>query len=371
MPKLSLSKHLEHFKFLILKINQMKYLTNTLILSIIFLFISCSNEAPKTEGEKESISIPVKVKTLTYTNFDHYIEVTGYVEPIEYAFISPEVPGQIKSINVVEGENVTKGQILVLLNTAAYDGQIRAIKSQLELANITYQKQDELWNNQKVGSEIQFLQAKAQKENLESQLKGLESQKDMAIIEAPFSGVVDKINLKVGELASPGMKLLEMVNLNQMKITAEISEHLLPVIHKGDSVLISFPTYENIQIKTPIYRTGNIINPANRTFTVEARIKNIDGQLKPFMVSTLKIKDFSLKQAITVPSIIVKKDFDKEFVFIAEHNDSSTFAKKVYIETGRSYKDETVVTKGLETNDEVIVMGYNTVTGGSVIEIQK
>ncbi len=345
----------------------MKYIKSILLISVALFAISCANKTEEKTTEKNAVTIPVRTETIVKTTFNHFIEVTGVVEPEQYAFISPESPGQIKKILVSEGQTVSKGQVLIKLNTAVIDGKIQQVESQLDLAKITYEKQDELWNNKHVGSEIQFLKAKAQKEGLESQLEALKSQKDMAIIEAPFSGIIDKINLKEGELASPGMQLIQLVNLDKMKIKSEVSEQLLPVIHKGDSVLISFPTYKDIEITAPIYRTGNIINPANRTFTVEVKIKNIDKKLKPFMISTLKIKDYTLKQAITVPSIIVKKDFDKSFVFISEKTDSNTVAKKVFVETGRSYKDRTVISKGLKINDKIIIQGYNTVSNGAAI----
>ena len=350
----------------------MKYIKTIILLAVIISISSCGSE-DKTEGksDRKSVSIPVKTEVLSYTNFNHFIEVTGAVEPVQYAYISPESPGQIKQILVSEGQTVSKGQVLVKLNTAVYDNQIQQVKSQLNLAKITYEKQDELWNQKHVGSEMQFLQAKAQKEGLESQLKALKSQKAMAIIKAPFSGIIDNIKLKVGELASPGMQLIQLVNLDKMKIKADVSEQLLPVIHKGDSVLISFPTYSDINLKAPIYRTGNIINPANRTFTVELRVNNIDHKLKPFMISTLRIKDFSLKEAISIPSIVIKNDFDKSFVFVAQQTDSNIVAKKVFVETGRSYKERTVITKGLKRNDKLITQGYNTVSTGVEVNIVK
>lgn len=348
----------------------MKYIINIITISSLLFLASCGSEVDEAiANEKKTETIPVLIQTIETRTFNHYIEVTGAVEPIDYAFISPESLGQIKEIFVLEGDNVRKGQILIKLNTSVVDGQIQQVESQLELARITYEKQDELWNKKNVGSEIQFLQAKTQKEALEGQLKTLESQREMAIIKAPFSGIVDKINLKEGELASPGMQLIELVNLDKMKIKADVSEHLLPVIHKGDSVIISFPTYKDISLKAPVFRTGNVINPANRTFTVELRINNVKNQFKPYMISTLKIKDYSLKNAIMIPSIVVKKDFDKEFVFITQKTDSNIIAKKVYVETGRSYKEQTVITKGLKEGQHVIVKGYNTVSTGVAINL--
>lgn len=343
-----------------------------LIFALISLLILSSCGSSEEEITKvESQNIPVNVLNIEAKTFDHFIEVTGNVEPVQYAYISPEGTGQIKKIFVSEGDKVQKGSILAQLNTSVIEGQIQQIKSQLDLAVITFDKQNKLWNEQHVGSEIQFLQAKAQKEGLESQLKSLNSQKEMSIIRAPFSGIIDNINAKEGELASPGMKIIELVNLNKMKVKAQISESLLPSVHKGDSVLLSFPTYENIKIKAPVYRTGNVINSSNRTFTVEIRIDNIKNQLKPFMISKLKIKDYSVPDAISIPSIVIKKDFDKEFVFTAKQSGQTTIAKKTYIQTGRSFKGNTLITKGLEEKNLLIVKGYNTVSDEVRIDILK
>lgn len=208
------------------------------IATIAAIVIACSGESqqePNTETKKDK-TLPVKVKSMNGETFNHFIELKANVEPIQYAMISPETPGQIKKIYVSEGDRVQKGSLLIKQNSTAIEGQVSATKAQLDLAELTYNKQKELWLEKQVGSEIQYLQAKTQYESLKEQLKSLQAQLDMTFIKAPFSGIVDKINLKEGELASPGMQLLEMVNLNKVKIVGDLSESFLPVINKGDSV---------------------------------------------------------------------------------------------------------------------------------------
>jgi multidrug efflux pump subunit AcrA (membrane-fusion protein) len=143
----------------------------------------------------------------------------------------------------------------------------------------------------------------------------------------------------------------------------------LPLINKGDTVNISFTTYPDLKLREPIYRTSNIINPANRTFEIEIRSKNIDNKLKPNMIATIRINDYTKDSALIVPSIIIKKDFEKQFIFLAEKNDTTTIARKIFVETGRSYKDKTIITKGIKIGDKVIVKGYNIVSNGSEISI--
>ena len=346
---------------------------NRNIIKIVVIFalgiitISCKNEEKKEETKNHKTL--VKVLKVQPQTFHHYFNVTANIEAVEYAMISPETPGQIKRIYVKEGQKVSKGTLLLKQNSSIVEGQIQNVRTQLNLAEITYNKQKELWLEKHVGSEIQYLQAKTQYESLQEQLKTLQAQLAMSEIKAPFSGIVDQINLKEGELASPGMQVIALVNLNKMKFIGDVSEIYLPVMHKGDSVDISFTTYPNLKLREPIYRTGNIINPSNRTFDIEVRAKNIKNKLKPNMIATIKINDYTKDSALVVPSIIIKKDFEKQFIFIAEKKDTITIAKKVFVETGRSYKDKTIIKKGIKPNDNVIVKGYNIVSNGSEITI--
>jgi len=339
------------------------------LLSVVFVISSCGSKEETTETTKIN-ETPVEVLSVQPERFDHYFDVKANVEAIEFAIISPETPGQIKKIFVNEGQHVNKGDLLLKQNSAVIEGQIRTTQSQLNLAEITYKKQKELWIDKKVGSEIQYLQAKTQYESLQEQLKTLQAQLAMYEIKAPFSGIVDKINSKEGELASPGMQIIELVNLNKVKFVGDVSEMYLPVINKGDTVDISFSTYSGIKLREPIYRTGNIINPSNRTFDIEVRAKNINGKLKPNMISTITINDYTKDSALVVPSIIIKKDFNKQFIFVAIKKDTTTIASKVYVETGRSYKDKTIITKGINIGDKVIVKGYNIVSNGSPVDVK-
>ena len=348
-----------------MKINIIKIIA---IVVLGLVAVSCKTTVDNKKEIKKH-NTPVEVLDIQPQTFNHYFDVKANVEAVEFAIISPETPGQIRKIFVNEGQKVNKGDLLLKQNSAVVDGQIQGVKAQLNLAEITYNKQKELWLDKKVGSEIQYLQAKTQYESLQEQLKTLQAQFAMSEITAPFTGIVDKINLKEGELANPGMQVLELVNLNKLKFVGDVSEIYLPVINKGDSADITFSTYPNLNLREPIYRTGNIINPANRTFEIEVRANNIKNILKPNMIASIEINDYVKDSALVVPSIIIKKDFEKQFLFIAEKNDSTTIAKKVYVETGRSYKDQTIISKGVNIGDKIIVKGYNIVSNGSEVSI--
>ncbi len=316
-------------------------------------------------GDSVKFKLPVVVQSVNKQLFKHYIQANGLLEAVQSANISPEVPAQIKKIHVEEGQRVSKGQLLVSLNSSTLSNAIREIEANLELAKDVYTKQKSLWD-QNIGSEIEYLQAKTNKDALESALKTQKAQLELYNIKAPFNGIVDNVISKEGELSAPGAIILQLVNLKRMKINAEVSEAFIPSVSKGDTVELTFSTYPDLVVKAPVSRTGNIIHPQNRTFNVQVVLNNIDEVLKPNMMASIKINDYKVDNALVVPSAIIKNDITGRFLFIEKYNE----AKKVYVESGRSYQDETVILKGLNEGDKVIVEGYNTVSNGSLVELR-
>ena len=301
--------------------------------------------------------------------FKHHFEAGGTVKAEKEAFISPQVNGQITAIYVKEGERVKKGQLLAKLNTEITDNTIKEVQTSLDLAKTVYKKQKELWD-QNIGSEIDYLNAKNRVEALESKLQTLKAQKDMAELHAPINGVVDNILLKVGELASPGRQFMQIVNLNDLYIKADVSEIYLSKIKKGDTVEVTFPTYPNINMKVPIDRLGNIINPQNRTFVVEVKIKNPEEKLKPNILAILKINDYTKENALIVPSVIVKQDMKGKYLYKIKKEGNNFVAVKVYVKVGMSEGDSTMISEGLNPGDKVIVAGYNLVANGVKVKVK-
>ncbi|HPE42732.1 MAG TPA: efflux RND transporter periplasmic adaptor subunit, partial [Bacteroidales bacterium] len=205
----------------------------------------------------------VVLQQITPRTFNHFFETSGSVEAVEEAFISPEVNGQIKKILVVEGDRVKKGQLLAELNTDIIERNIAEIETALVLAKDVYERQKRLWE-QKIGSEVQFLEARNNKENLENKLQTLQAQLDLASITAPIDGIVERVYQKNGELAVPGVQLIHLVNLNELKVRADVSEAYLPVIHSNDSVNLTFPSFPDYKKSLTISRVGNVVNKNNR-----------------------------------------------------------------------------------------------------------
>jgi len=336
-----------------------------------------NNEIGRLEHELEKDTtqvntektISVKINELTFEEFNHYILINGNVDAEKHVFVSPELNGQVEKIYVSEGEKVKKGALLVSLNTKVIESNIADVKTGLELARKVFNKQHELWK-QNIGSEIQYLNAKNAKESAENRLKTLKTQMEMGRIRAPFSGYIEKISGKEGEMASPGKAILEIVNLSEMKIYADVSEKYLANIKEGDTTIARFPSLPGIEIEVPVYRTGNVIDRNSRTLTIELKIDNPDNQLKPNLMATVMLNDFSKDSALVVPSGIVKKDIQGSYLYVADDTGGNTIAHKVYIQTGLNYKDKIMIINGVKEGDKVVIAGYSEVSDGVKINVK-
>ncbi len=315
----------------------------------------------------EHFILPVRADVIRERPFNHYFQASGTVDAVDKAYISPEINGQVKEIFVEEGDYVKKGQLLARLNTSITENTILELKTQLDLANTLYEKQKQLWDKN-IGSEVQYLQAQNNKEALENKLQTLEAQHDMAFVKSPIEGIVDAIFIEEGELAMPGFQLMQVINLNKLKIYSDVSEKYLPLINKGDMVELTFPTFPAITMDVAVERTGNVVNLGNRTFPVELRIDNIDGKLKPNLLALITFHDFNDNNALIVPSIIIKEDIKGAYVYIVKEVEGKKTAKKIYITSGMSYNDETMVLSGLNAGDKVITEGYSLVTDGTEVK---
>lgn len=356
---------------------QIALIINLLILSL--AFFACGSDANTKTGEKgksgknpehSNSTLLVTVKKLSYESFDHYFMANGTIEAVEDAFISPEINGQIKTIQVKEGQRVKKNQLLISLNADIIKNTIAEVKANLELAKTVYKKREGLWNK-KIGSEIQYLEAKTNKESLENRLKSLEAQLEMSNIKAPISGIVDDIFRKEGELAIPGMQLLQLVNLKEVFVNADVSENYLAKIKKGDPVTVTFSSYPELKIETIIYRIGNVIKSKNRTFLIQLLLDNPDEKLKPNMVAMIKMKDYFSEAALVIPAIIIKNDLKGSYVYVAEEKEGKKIAVKTYITPGLSEGNHTMVDQGLQPGQQVIVKGYHLVKNGMTVKIEE
>jgi membrane fusion protein, multidrug efflux system len=319
-----------------------------------------------TSASFNTTGILVETKLMQPEKFEHYFEVSGTVTTDDNITLSAEAPGQIKTVLVKEGQKVSAGQVLVKLNTATIESGIEEVKTALELATTVYERQKKLWD-QKIGSEMQYLQAKNNKESLEKKMTTLQTQLAMSIVKAPGEGIVDEIYRKEGEMVAPGIPMVQFVNLNNMKMLADVSEMYIKAVKPGDKASVSFLALGIENIDAEINRISQVINLKNRTFKVEVSLPNKDQVLKPNAIGMLRIKDFEADSAFIVPSMIIGMDSKGEYLYTQKEIDGKLVSKKTYVKTGKTSGGQTMIIDGVTLNDKVITAGYNEVSDGAII----
>ena len=297
--------------------------------------------------------------------FQHFIEVQGSVEADQSVELYPESSGNITKIFVREGQSISKGRPLVQIDNSILESSKVELQTQLDLAATTFERQKRLWN-QNIGSEIQYLQAKAKKEGLENSLESLKSQAKKLKITAPFSGTVDEVFAKTGGLANPMFPALRLINLDQIHVESEVTETYLKYIKKGAEVELYFPSIDK-KNNTKVDQVGNYINPNNRSFKVRMNVNNTDGTLKANLLADVKISDFK-EVGIVIPSNLIQKDrMNKPFVYTLVKENKFFRVKKSYILEKMSYENESFISEGLEADALIVDKGSRLVKGDETV----
>ncbi|PIF06605.1 MAG: efflux transporter periplasmic adaptor subunit [Draconibacterium sp.] len=318
------------------------------------------------KGSEEAKVVNVKVTNLQPITFEHFVEVNGEVEAENNVDVSPEASGIIKEIYVTEGQWVNSGALMAKLNTDVLQRSIEEIEIQLSLATTNYKRLKTLWE-QNIGSEMQLLQAKNNKESLEKKIESLQSQIAMAKIKSPISGIVDDVYQEKGNIASPQVPFAKVVNLKQLKIYGNVSESYLTKVHTGDKVIVSFPAIDR-KMEATIRQIGNTIDPNNRTFRIRLNINNPDRLIKPNLIAVIRIRDYKAENAIVVPSLLIKQNFKGNYTYIIDKENGKSVAKRVYVTTGVTDNNMTEITKGLQPGDKIISEGFNQIADGSIVQ---
>lgn len=314
----------------------------------------------------------VTVETLQDTLFKHYIEVQGDVETDQNIIIHPEFSGILTNIYVKEGERVTKGQRLAKIDDGGLSSQLAQSESQLALAKTTYERQERLWN-QNIGSEIQYLEAKTNFEAMQNSVNQLRTQLSKTVIKAPFTGTIDKVIADEGQVVSTGQsQLFRLVNLTEMYVTAEVPETYLGKINKGTEVLIELSSIGK-EFEGSIEQVSDFINPNNRSFQVRVSVPNEQGLIKPNLIATVKLNDYTSENAIVIPLNILQENAEGNSVAftVKKESDTTGTAARNIVKTGLSYDNKIEVLEGLKAGQTIIVEGARSTREGQEVKISE
>lgn len=307
----------------------------------------------------------VSVATLKDTVFNHYLDIQGSVNTKENILIQPEMPGTLITLTVKAGQRVSKGQLLARVDDGGSSQQVASLETQYQLAKTTFERQKNLWN-QKIGSEIQYLQAQTQMLSLQRSVAQAKAMLSKTEIRAPFSGTIDEVFVEKGQVVSASPQgLMRIVNLNNMYVSTSVPESYIGKLKVGTQVDV-FLTSLNKNYKGKVRQIGNFINPNNRSFGIEVSIPNPENLLRPNQVAKLKVIDYTVKNAIVVPSNVIQEDGKgNQFVFVASNSNGKTAtAKKAIVTTGKSSDNVTEILSGLSANDIIVIEGVNTISEG-------
>lgn len=339
----------------------------------------------------------VKAIEAKKTVYNHYIKLQASVETEQDVNVSPEFGGIMKLL-VKEGQFVRRGQLLATISDGGLGDQLNQAKIQVEqakaqlsqaeiqrdLAKTTFERRQSLWN-QKIGSEMEFLQAKTNFETAQKQVfaasqqvsaaqkgvSGVQAQLEKTRLIAPFSGRVEQLITQSGQVVGPGVPILRLVNPSSLKVSALVPESHLANIKVGTKAIINFPAL-NKTIESKISLVGTSINPGNRTFKVEVSVPNNEDMLKPNLNAELQLNDYTSEEAIVLPESVIKEDADGEYVFAVENSqDGKGIAKKLYIEVGSESNGFVEILSGVNNGQIIITEGPNKLEEGDKVERSK
>ena len=301
-------------------------------------------------------------------DFRRYATIQGAVASKHLVSVSSEMPGRLTAVNVEEGHSVKRGQLIATVDMQSLKLQRQELETQLELAHDIFERQERLWN-QEIGSEVQYLQAKNAVDRLEKSIETIDYSLTKSRIYAPLTGVVDIVILKTGEIAQPGMPIIMILDTKHIMVVADVPENYLGKVRKGDLVNIHFPAIGE-DVEAPVTLIGRKIHPANRTFKIEIDLPNTGGLLKTNLLSEVQINDYVELDVIVISQELIQQEVGgRSFVITAVQDGEEYLARKIYIETGRTYEGEVVVTSGLNAGDVLIVEGARGLSDEESIKI--
>ena len=309
----------------------------------------------------------VRLTDVSASAFDHFIRVQGKLDGDQNAAVFAEAPGTVSAKYADVGQKVVKGQILAQIDDKQYLSQMEGLETQYQFAVEMYEKQKRLWD-QKIGSEVQYLQSKTTKESLDRQISSLNQQVEKFRIKSPISGTIEECNIKVGGVVTPDPRLAayRVVAFKDLKVSAEVSEAYSARIQVGDRLIILFPDI-NKQVEAKVDFVSHYINPVNRTFLIETNITDGIKDLKANMIAIIQVNDYHSENAVQVPMNVIQTDPVGSYVYVVRPKDRYNGAFKQPVEIGNSYNGVAEILKGLGEGDKVISVGYQELIDGEYV----
>ncbi|WP_372920273.1 efflux RND transporter periplasmic adaptor subunit [Salegentibacter sp.] len=314
----------------------------------------------------------VTTQVIQDTLFQHFAEVQGDVATDENIIIYPEFSGVLTDVRISEGQSVSRGQTLAIIDDGGLSSELAQLETREALAKTTFERQKRLWE-QNIGSEMQFLEAKTNYEAIQRSREQLRARLAKTVVTAPFTGVIDEVITDEGQVVNPGQSpLFRLISLENMYVEAAVPENYLNKIQKGTPVTVKIGSIGN-EFEGEVRQVGSNINPNNRTFRVQVAVPNEDGLIKPNQIATIQLNDYSAEDAVVIPENAVQKNaLGENIVYVLEEpsGENTGIARKKIVETGYVYEGHMEITKGLQPGDTLIVEGAKNLREGQEVKIR-
>lgn len=331
------------------------------------------SELQKSGSASEDVKKVVQIQQVLQSPFHHYIKIQGNVESDNNILIPAQSSGIVKKIYVSEGDIVKKGQLLAELDGAILESSIKELETNLELATTIFERQARLWNKN-IGSEVQYLQAKAGKESLEQKLATVKEQYRLTKIIAPIGGSVDQILIKENEATAAGFGTIRVVKLSELKITAKLSEVYQGSVKSGDKVTVSLPLLST-SFESTIIAVSQVVDKKNRTFGIEIKVPKSMKNIRPNMLVKLDINDYANLKGLTVPLRAIQKTADRTFLFVAKNTNENPngiwTVEKRFVETGKMYENKLEIAGGLKNGEYIVIAGHQDLVDSQNVRLAK
>lgn len=316
-------------------------------------------QSDATGGQQELVkTVNVETRKLEPQSFASYLKLIGTVEATGDARISAEESGRIMAYHAEEGALVRKGELIARIDDRQLEQEEARLKAVTEQARQTYQRQKQLWEQDSIGSEIDYLNARYNYQQQKASLEAVRVRLKKTGIRAPFDAVFEDKLVEEGEMVSAGVPVVRLIANTRVKVVAGVPARYADVVRTGDTLQVWFDTVNSDTLRSTVAFVGSSIDPQARTFRIETLIPNTRRRFKVDMVANVRIQTLHRPRALVVgEEYVYQKNGSYAVYTVGRDENDENIALEKPVSLGPSYGNEVVLEKGVNEGDELITVG--------------
>ncbi len=304
-------------------------------------------------GPPGGFAVPVEAQPVRVGLSRKEAEAIGTLRSWESVVIKPEVTGRVAKITFEEGTLVRTGQLLVELDTAEAEAELLRARAALQWATESHERALKL-RQQGAGSVAALDKAQSELAAAEASVKLAEARLAKMRLTAPFDGVLGLRKVSVGALLTPGQEIVNLEQINPLKVDFKVPEMLLASVKVGQVIRLRLDAMGSRAVEGTVYAIDPLLEAGGRAIVLRARIPNPDSALRPGLFARVVLTISEKPDALFVPEQSVLPGSDGSMsVFKAEGGK----AVMTRVELGERIKGEVEITAGLKPGDVVISAG--------------